>query len=180
MPRTLGQLAGITGLLGRLWLEEVDLETLNAMGTAEFREPYQELGGFIPDVPNEAIVEELAVEYCMLLIGPKGQISPVQSVWADNQFQSRTSSSMNRFFELIPDYLPGSNLSDHLGVQLDFLSELMRHSEIDSEPVPEIVGHFATSHLDWAEAFFDQVLKHSESRFYCGLAIVTRGLIHSL
>lgn len=175
------QLAGIVELLGRLWLREVTLDTLAAMGSDEFREPYQQLGGFVPELIVPNTVEELAVHYCELLVGPKGHISPVQSVWVDNQFQSETAASMNRFFDLIPGYLPASNLSDHIGVQLDYLSELL--SLPNESLANEIVAHFKTTHLRWTDAFLDQVIQRSDSigcEFYHGLAVVTRNLIPSI
>jgi TorA maturation chaperone TorD len=156
----------------------MDQETLKRIGTPEFRESFEELGGYVPDRIDESVVEQLAVEYCALLIGPKGHVSPVQSVWVDNQFQSRTATSMNRFFELLPDYEPKSNLSDHIGSQLDYLGELIARSE--NGIADEIAGHFITTHLNWTTSFFDRIRDRNESEFYCGLAKVTGSLIQSL
>jgi len=178
MPQSSVQLSVVVKLLGRLWLHEVDLETLAAIGTADFREAYVDLGGFVSDRIDESMVEQLAVEYCQLLVGPKGHVSPVQSVWTDGQFQSATCSSMRRFFELLPGYAPESNLSDHIGIQLDFLSELIARSEVGT--TDEIADHFIRTHLTWTTAFFDQIQHRTESEFYRGLATVTRGLIQSL
>ena len=99
------------------------------MAKDSFKKPYSQLGGCVPEFVDAAVIEQLKVDYCELLVGPKGHISPVQSVWADNQFQSKTAASMNRFFELIPEYKPESNLSDHIGVQLDFLSAILRQTD---------------------------------------------------
>jgi TorA maturation chaperone TorD len=175
------QLAGIAQLLGQLWLREVTLEILGAMASEEFREPYQQSGGFVPDLVDPSVVDALAVQYCELLVGPKGHISPVQSVWADNRFQSETAASMNRFFDLIPGYLPASNLSDHIGVQLDYLSVLL--SQPNESSANEIVTHFKTTHLQWANAFLDKVLQRTDSsgwEFYRGLAVVTGNLIQTI
>jgi len=178
MSQTTAQLAEIVEFLGQLWLYEVTGETLSGMQTEPFSEPYRELGGFIPDSADAAIVENLAIEYCELLVGPKGHVSPVQSVWSDHQYQSKTAASMNRFFELIPDYQPDSNLSDHIGVQLDFLSAILRQS--DDSAANEIASHFAKTHLQWTLKFFDKIESHTDSAFYLGLAKVTRNLIHTL
>lgn len=80
MSQTTVPLAEIVELLGRLWLDEVSAETLTAMRTQPFKERYQELGGFVPDSVDAAIVENLAIEYGELLIGPKGHVSPVQPI----------------------------------------------------------------------------------------------------
>ena len=92
--------------------------------------------------------------------------------------QSETTSSMNRFFELLPEYRPKSNLSDHLGIQLDFLGELIAQPE--TETSREVIELYAQKHLNWMDAFFDQIHRESESRFYSGAAVVTRNLIHSI
>ena len=170
------ELATVFQLIGRLWLREVDSQTLVAMGTKNFRDAYQELGGFVPTDTSEARIEKLAIEYCGILIGPKGQLSPVQSVWASSQFQSTTCSSMKKFFDLLPGYTPDSNLADHIGVQLDFLSHLIQQQD---EATSEIVGHFAQTHLKWAIPFLEKV-QLRDSEFYGGLARVTQDMINSL
>lgn len=169
------QLAAIVELLGRLWLHEVTKATLTLMRSDEFLPTYEQLGGYVPPLVDDEVVETLAVEYCELLIGPKGQLSPVQSVWVTNQFQSESSASMNRFFELLPGYVPQSNLSDHLGVELDFLSHLLRNN--DESTVQEMTEHFAITHLEWSIRFLDQVEMQTDSKFYQGLAKVTRQLV---
>ncbi len=172
------QLAEIVDLLGRLWLYEVSLETLTAMQAGEFRSLYEEMGGFVPRSIDSAVVEELAIEYCELLVGPKGHVSPIQSVWVDHQFQSETAVSMQRFFELIPGYQAESNLVDHIGVQLDFLSVILRQS--DEDGANEVARHFAKTHLQWTLSFFDKVEAQTNSGFYLGLAKVSRKLIHAI
>ena len=177
MPNTAIELSEIVELIGRLWLREVTLPTLEAMGASDFRQPFIELGGFIPDQIDDAIVEELAIEYCELLIGPRGHISPVQSVWSTNQFQSKSAASMNRFFDLVPDYKPESNLSDHIGVQFDFLSVLLLQSD---KQVNEVITLFVDKHLRWTDRFLERVVSRENSDFYQGLANVTRQLIASI
>ena len=177
MPQSTFYLGEISGLLGRLWLREVDAATLEAMGSPDFCELYQSLGGVVPKSTDAATVEELAIAYCELLIGPKGHVSPVQSVWAGNQLQSDTSASMNRFFELVPDYQAQSNLADHIGIQLDFAGVLMQTQE---EAADGILNLFAQQHLGWTGQFLDRVESRTDSEFYLGLARVTRSMIQSI
>lgn len=182
MQNSAVQLSVIVELLGKLWIREVTPEMLAAMRSDEFCQRYRQLGGFIPDSDDMNVVDLLAIEYCELLIGPKGHISPVQSVWISNQFQSETASSMNRFFEILPGYTPSSNLVDHIGVQLDFLAQLLKQTDF-AEPgsaTSEIADYFAKSHLEWAFPFLDRIRKNSGSDFYVGLANVTYGLLQSL
>jgi len=177
MPQSTFYLGEISGLLGRLWLHEVDQATLTAMNDPSFRGGYESLGGFVPQQFDHQSIEDLAVAYCELLIGPKGHVSPVQSVWVDDQLKSETSASMNRFFELFSDYEAPSNLSDHIGVQLDFAGLLLQS---DSEAVEEVVVAFARTHLRWTEEFLDRVEAKTDSEFYQGLARVSRALIESV
>lgn len=177
MSQPTNELARIGELLGRLWLHEADLETLVAMGKDSFRVPYEELGGFVPETVDQDVVESLAVEYCEVLIGPKGQISPVQSVWVGDQLQSETASSMSRFFELLPGYESPSSLTDHVGVQLDFVSKLLKQ---DNNVADEIVAAFFQSHLNWTSQFFDRVTQATRSEFYRGLAKVSKAMVQEV
>ena len=173
------QLAAAFELLGQLWLTEVKSETLQEMGTNPFRDAYQELGGWLPDEIDESTTDGLAIEYCSLLIGPKGQISPVESVWASDQLQSNSASSMHRFFELLPDYQAGSSFPDHIGVQLDFAGSLLRAQDRDAV-ASEILDQFAKTHFAWTDKFLTEVISRTNSNFYRGVANVTRNLIDQL
>ncbi|MDG1875650.1 MAG: molecular chaperone TorD family protein [Mariniblastus sp.] len=171
------ELAGICKLLGRLWLHELDVETMTAMRADSFRLPYEDLGGSVPNVVSDSVVESLAVEYCELLIGPKGHLSPIQSVWVESQLQSEMSSSMHRFFELLPDFEFGGDFPDHLGVQLEFAGALLSQTD---PAVSEILVLFVPKHLNWASRMLDGVAGRAGSGFYQGLAVVTAALIRSL
>lgn len=179
MPNATAQLAEIVKLLGRLWLFEVNQATLESMCGPEFREPYESLGGELPEFVSPELVEQLAIEYCELLIGPKGHISPVQSVWAEDQYQAAAAASMNRFFDVLPSYRPQSSLSDHLGVQFDFLSELMRliKDPEQGEVVREVIQCFVDDHLRWSLPLFDKIIAQTPSSFYRGLAIVSANFV---
>jgi len=177
MPESTVQLAGICNLLGRLWLQEVTAETIEAMQAESFRADYEELGGFIPANADASTVEALAIEYCELLIGPRDQISPVQSVWTDNQLQSETSSSMHRFFELLPSFKNREGLPDHIGVQLEFVGDLLTQPD---SAVAEILTLFIEKHLRWTQGLLDEVVRRTHSEFYRGLAVVTAALIQVL
>jgi TorA maturation chaperone TorD len=176
MPHTATELANIVELVGRLWLREISLPTLEAMSSPEFQDPFVELGGFVPNQIDNETIEELAIQYCELLVGPRGHISPVQSVWSTNQFQSESAASMNRFFDLVPGYEPESNLSDHIGVQLDFLSVLLHQTEKQAN---EVIALYVSQHLQWTDRFLNKVISRESSEFYQGLAIVTRQLVAS-
>jgi len=174
-----GQLAEIVKLIGRLWLFEVNQLTLESMCGSEFREAYESLGGELPEAVSPETVEQLAIEYCELLIGPKEHISPVQSIWSEAQYQAETAASMNRFFDVLPAYRPQSSLQDHIGVQFDFLSELMRlvRDPEQGEVVREVIQCFVDEHLSWSLPMFEKIVSETNSSFYRGLAIVSANFV---
>ena len=163
------QLAHVGILLGRCWLTEMTAQSLAAINEPEVASCLNAIGWQIPE-PTPEVVESLAIDYCQLLIGPRGQLSPVESVWASQQFQGASASSMKSFFGLLPRYESPSSLSDHIGVQLDFASHLLLAADADLEPV----RLFAVKRLAWAEQLLMGVHGKAETEFYRGLAVATK------
>ena len=174
------QLAGVYALLGRLWLEEVDLELLGALAEDDLKMAIEKLGGNVPGEINENTVEELAVDYCQLLIGPGEHVSPVQSVWQNQKLQDEPASSMRKYFECLPGFEPDLNIPDHLGVQLQFMGELFQRAadEEDRELVNEIAIEFFDKHLSWTAPFFAAVSEKAQTDFYRGLANLTANFLN--
>lgn len=122
-------LGSVAKLLGELWLREVTLQRLQQLhADRSIGDSLKSLGMELPSVNADAVdakIEELAIDYCQLLIGPKGHLSPVQSVWVAEQFQSSCVDAMKSFFELLPGYQPPGSFHDHIGVQLDFAGSVL-------------------------------------------------------
>lgn len=173
------QLCTALEFIGGLWLHEIDSETLANLNGGPIRSAYEDLGGFVPVTSDLKTVEELAVDFCQLLIGPKNQVSPVQSVWEDRQFQGDSVDSIREFFKLLPNYHPRSNLVDHLGVELDFVGKLMLALDGDSRR-DQIVRQFYCQHLRWCTPFLERVKLQARTDFYRGLATVTGELLDSI
>ena len=169
------QLAHVGILLGQCWLNEMTAQALAALNEPDVANCLSAIGWQVPE-PSPETVESLAIDYCQLLIGPRGQLSPVESVWASQQFQGASASSMKSFFELLPGYQSPSSLSDHIGVQLDFASHLLLAGEGDAEPVQL----FVKQRLDWAEQLLMGVHGKAETDFYRGLAVATKHWISSV
>ena len=163
------RLAYVGILLGQCWLNEMTAQSLAALNEPDVASCLDAIGWQVP-TPTPEVVESLAIDYCQLLIGPRGQLSPVESVWASQQFQGASASSMKSFFELLPGYQSPSSLSDHIGVQLDFASHLLLAAEGDAEPVQL----FVAQRLDWAEQLLKGVHGKAETDFYRGLAVATK------
>ena len=175
-----GQLAAVYDLLSRLWIEEVDLDLLKALTTEEMKAGIENLGGKLPEKVDQEMVDELAVDYCQLLIGPQGHISPIQSVWESRSLDSEAASSMRKFIELLPEFEPCGNMPDHIAVQLQFMGEIFNVAaeDNDSELVDQIADKFFKKHLSWSRPFLDAVAEKANTEFYIGLANLTANFLH--
>lgn len=131
-------IGSVAKLLGELWLREVTLSRLHQLhADASIGDSLKSLGLELPHLTADAIdekIEDLAIDYCQLLIGPKGHISPVQSVWVAEQFQSTSVDAMKSFFELLPGYQPPGSFHDHVGVQLDFAGSMLIATDHLAQP----------------------------------------------
>lgn len=168
--------AGVYALFARLWMREVD----EAFRREMFREPLapalERVGLFLPMESNE----ELAIEYCRLFIGPKNALLPMQSVWQKTQLESQLATSVEKFAELIGYVLPVSSFWDHLGVQLDLMSHLVRatasekQAENGFEVAGEVADVFFRRHLSWAAPLLLATSQRAQVPLYRSLAQATQ------
>ncbi len=148
---------------------------------------FTELGASIPNKIDAATVEELAVDYCQLLIGPKNHIPPVQSIWSEQRFQGNAAASMIRFFELLPEYVPpigtldgvaaNNGMLDHFGVQIDFLGNLLVSGQVEAADqdnlTSQLVKQYFAEHLQWSLPVIRKIQNQAETEFYRGMAKIT-------
>ena len=168
-------------LLGSCWMKEMTHESLSALGSdgsPELREALKKLEWEIPEPTDsdarDGVIEELAIDYCRLLIGPKGHLSPVESVWVTDQFQSETVSAMQAFFDLLPGYQPPISLHDHIGVQLDYAGNLLIAAGKSGEPEAfDPVLAFCGSRLGWIDGLLRGISSLAQTDFYRGLSTAT-------
>jgi len=145
-------------LLARLWWHEVDCELIQELNSAPVCDAFANAGGVLPTSDDAAAIEELAIEYCRLFVGPTDHLPPFQSVWQSGQFQDGTAASMKEFVEVV-DYdvgaLPGGIMLDHLGVQLDVMGHILGViSAQQAEPhtvevLHELTRSYWLTHLNW-------------------------------
>ena len=178
--------ASVYRLLARLWMREVDLPLLQALATPPLRDTFVAAGGVLPDSLDQATIDELAIDYCRLLIGPTGHLPPYQSVWQSGQLQSQTVTSMQTFIE-ITGYQPPteSNLTlpDHLALQLDLASHIAEQFQFAAQDTSDVATladlrrtYFAT-HLRWPSEFLQAVASRSDTAFYKSLASLTESFL---
>ena len=171
-------LAPVFKLLGHLWLFEIDAPLIRRLRAPEVRGLLESLGDFTLPDDNAESLEELAIDFCQLLVGPKGHLSPIQSVWEQDQFQGDAATSMRRFTELLPGYEAPGAILDHVGVQLDYASKLMEQEEV-SAVAQEILERFFNDHLGWTGPLFKAITAQATTDLYRGLAKITESLIET-
>ena len=173
-------------LLSTLFLREVDVALLEQLSGSAVRDPFVNAGGSIPD---ENGVEELALDYCQLFLGPSGHLPPFQSVWQSGQYQSHTVSSMRQFIEVarypISD-TPHNTMPDHFGVQLGVMGHVLgqcKPSPVgpvrDVKSIAEFANAFLVRHLLWPEPMLLAAIEKAQSSFYQSVLKLAREFLVS-
>lgn len=192
------QRSDIYGLLAAVYRQEVTSDFLKQIKDPRFLGVLSDLGiRFDDDLlqkPENELLEDLAVEYAYLFIGPGGHISPHESVHheKDNsrwgQLWGDATVEVKKFIEATglhyqEDY---SGLPDHISVELEFMQRLtLREAQAvedgDSEGVAyyrKIEAKFIREHLaPWVPGFCDKIIKGAEMPFYRDLAVLTQRFI---
>ncbi|MFT5526406.1 MAG: TorA maturation chaperone TorD [Pirellulaceae bacterium] len=123
-------------------------------------------------------LEQLAIEYCVLFVGPKNHLPPFQSVWQTGQFQSQAISSMHDFMDVVNFTTTedsATSMPDHLAVQLSVMAHLCTLMKTDQRPeLIEIAQQFFARHLTWQVDLVDEVIQRDNSEFYGSVAEMTR------
>jgi TorA maturation chaperone TorD len=193
-PEELTARSGVYRLLARLWLREVDEALWSALRQPPLSEFFTQAGG----LPPEAEVDELAIDFCQLFLGPTGHLPPYQSVWERGQFQSPATSSMHAFADLIGYEFgsqPHAAMPDHLGVQLDVMASILEvvadafaaedatdcdraaaGNRIDT--ATEVATTFFQRHLAWPEPLFLAAEPRATTGFYRSVIALTREFLH--
>ncbi len=130
----------------------------------------------MPAAANGAM-EELAIEYARLFVGPGTHLPPYESVYVDERLASRTTDEVAHFIEGHGfAYRPGyHDMPDHLGVELEFVQGLAREEAeawkrgdlaTAGERV-ETQDQFIAAHLlRWLPAFCADVVENARLPFY--------------
>jgi len=175
-PNELQSIARVYSLLARLWIREVDSVLLSELTVEPVESALSDLG---MSPPTESL-EQLSAEYCGLFIGPRDALLPMQSVWQRSQLDSSLAVSVEKFAELIDYPAPPSVLWDHLGVQLDLMSELVlamaSHPQRNGTPDTwsDVACEFFFRHLNWASPLLLATTQRATLPFYRSLAEMTQ------
>lgn len=193
-----GYRSRLYGLLARVYRNEPDAVLIGMLKTAMFNEAFTEMGAeFEPGFFNQSedvLMEELAVEYARLFLGPGSHISPHESVhhelkqgkwgtlWGDStvevkNFIESTGLKVESELNLLPD---------HISVELEFMHllanrEVEAREEGDNETAAQCIKmekEFLERHLtSWVPAFCDSVISSAQNSFYREMAELTKSFL---
>lgn len=188
-------------LLRQLFLKEPTKELINDLATIQ-----------PPDEPDDTInyglkllcesvrkneyrvnewIEELAIEYARLFIGPK---NPPAIPYASFYLSESRALMTEETIEVRKRYLEAgmavkelySIPDDHIGIELEFIYYLTQKiielfeqgdREIASK-LFEIREDFLNEHMrKWVPLFVDKILESTNEDFYKGIALILRGII---
>jgi len=179
--------SGLYGFLATAFRAEPDMAMIEAVESPAFQDAF---GDVFEPGREEALVEELAVEFAALFLGPGGHISPHESVHVKEggRLLGKASVSVKNDIEACGfDYTADCNvLPDHISVELDFMaevtrqeSEAWRNKEIDKvRNCLEFEEEFSANHLRrWVPDFCNAVAARAELPFYRRIAEITRDFV---
>jgi TorA maturation chaperone TorD len=197
-PDITKQRSNIYGLLSLVFRTEVTSDLLRQIKEPAFLSTFASIGaGFEDDFVNadeEQLLEDLAVEYARLFLGPDKHISPHESVHHDRdggdwgQLWGLSTVEVKKFIESAGlEYKSEfTGLPDHISVELEFMQELTKEEALerkngDHEKVNyclQIEKKFIDDHLvKWIPLFCDKVIDQATLPFYRELAKVTKDFI---
>ncbi len=180
--------SGTYRLLARIWLYEVDENVLRNLRKPPLGDAWLQAGGHLPVDDHQQTIEELAISYCKLLVGPKDHLPPYQSVWRTGLLQGEAIESMRQAVDVVgydQSCLPRGIILDHLGVQLDVMGHILEEistwqaEQKGLEQVWEVAHSFFSAHLSWADDLLKAAEQRANHEFYRSCALLTRDFLHS-
>ena len=170
-------LANASELLASLWLREVDESLVTQLAHPPLRQAFADAGGIAPAGDE---LEDLAVEYCRLFVGPRDHLPPYQSVWQHGELQSKTAVSVEQFSRASGFHAHDDKptMMDHLGMELAVMAQILRcranETEDDLKQETEaMIAEFHQRHLRWCKPLTDAVEQRASTEFYRRLAKMT-------
>ncbi len=190
--------SNIYGFLAAVYRQELTSELLQQMKDHRFREILSTLGmelnnGFFKK-PEKELLENLAVEYAYLFLGPGKHISPHESVHhkkeggQSGQLWGELTAEVKRIIESsgLEYKSEFTGMPDHISVELEFMQHVVQREtqawEADDDKTALLCLKnekiFVDEHLfRWIPEFCEKVIKTAESPFYREMARLTRRFI---
>lgn len=199
LAETAQQRSQVYGFLSALYAKELTQELLSQVRAPEFRGLLSGLGvdfgpEFYEEKDEEALIEELAVEYTMLFLGPGEHISPHESVhherddgdWGTHWAQATVD--VKKFVETVGFKVKESShfMPDHISVELEMMQKVAEREarawrEDDKDTAKyclQIQKMFVEDHLaEWIPDFTKKIVEGATMPFYKEVAKLTDGFI---
>ena len=190
--------SSIYGFTSTLFREEITMEQLHQLKTRAFIkalfEPGSQFYDVLLDKPEEQLIEDLAVEYARLFLGPDKHISPHESVHHDRDggdwgaLWGKSTVEVKKFIEstgleYISEY---SGMPDHISVELEFMQQVTNREaqaweSNDSEGALyclKMEKKFLDDHImKWIPLFCDKIIDAAELSFYSEIAKLTKSFL---
>ncbi len=198
MAEVAKQRSNVYGLLATIYHKEITKELLKQIKHPKFLEVLSDQGvkleNDILQRPENELIEDLAVEYARLFLGPAKHISPHESIHRDTgdgdwgQFWGKSTVEVKKFIETAgleykSEY---TGLPDHISVELEFMQKVSRREaqaweENDNDGALyclKMERKFIEEHLvKWIPIFCDKVISEAEMSFYREMTKLTKSLV---
>jgi TorA maturation chaperone TorD len=190
--------SALYGFLAAIYRQEVSSDLLQHIKDPQLLGVLTKLGielnnGFFKK-PEKELLEDLAVEYAHLFLGPGKHVSPHESVHhkkentQSGQLWGESTAEVKKIIESSgleyqPEY---TGLPDHISVELEFMQQVVLREEQawqddDKEAALlclENEKKFVDEHLfRWIPEFCEKVIKEADLPFYREMAKLTRTFI---
>jgi TorA maturation chaperone TorD len=195
MKELAGQRSSIYGFLVAVYRQELTSELLQQMKENRFQEVLSHLGvklnnGFFQNSEKE-LLEDLAIEYTRLFVGPGKHIPPYESVHhikegvQSGQLWGELTAEVKRVIESSGlEYKSDfTGMPDHISVELEFMQQVVQREaqawEADDDKTALLClkneKNFVDEHLFcWISDFCEKVIKVAELPFYREIARLTQ------
>jgi TorA maturation chaperone TorD len=148
-----------------------------------------------PDDQLDRLEEDLAVEFCVLFIGPGDFFSPHESVHVEDITGEPKKTLWGEETVQVKKFIEAAGLNyensfsgnpDHISAELEFMEMLTRReAEVWNSGECELAldclkiqKKFFEQHLDnWVPAFCQKIAEKTEHSFFRGMAQVTKGFL---
>jgi TorA maturation chaperone TorD len=190
--------SNIYGLLSIIYRQEPTSALIQQIKDPVFREGLASAGINLEEdflnKPEEKLLEDLAVEYTRLFLGPGKHISPHESVHHERDdgdwgsLWGKSTVEVKKFIETAgleykSEY---SGLPDHISVELEFMQEVIKREtqawkEKDREGALyclKIEKKFIDEHLArWIPVFCDKIISEADLSFYREMSRLAKSFI---
>ncbi len=180
--------SNLYGFLALIFREEPKAALLRQIKSARFSDALATAGVKLDDAffasPDEELLDDLALDYTRLFIGPGTHVPPSEGAQREGALWGKATSHVASFvencgFRYRPEF---SDLPDHISVELEFMQEVTRREarawrrkdRSGARHWLEVERKFIGTHLSrWVPQFCEKVAQEADSSFYREMAILT-------